>query len=101
MPGDMLEQMLGAQITMPRLAKALAKIVGRTVADKTNITGSYDITLKWRPDETQASNVPAQLTDQASSIFTAIQEQLGLRLESQKGPVEVLVVDSADRATAN
>ena len=80
----MPDDMLGAQITMPKLAKMIAKIVGRTVVDKTNITGSYDITLKWRPDEVQASNAPDQLTDQASSIFTAIQEQLGLRLESQK-----------------
>jgi uncharacterized protein (TIGR03435 family) len=97
----MPDQMLGARITMPNLAKTLSKIVGRTVIDRTALDGSYDITLTWRPDDLQSQpdSVPAPNHD--ATIFTAIQEQLGLRLESQRGPVNILVIDSVERASEN
>lgn len=60
------------------------------VVDKTALTGSYDFTLDWAPEETQDSSAP--------SLVTAIQEQLGLRLESQKAPVDVLLVDALGQA---
>lgn len=64
--------------------------LGRPVLDRTGIAGLYDFSLDWTPD------------DSTPSVFTALQEQLGLRLEAQKGPVEVLVVDSMERKpTAN
>ncbi len=91
--------MLGAKIVMPRLALALSKIVGRTVVDKTGIDGSYDITLNWKPDELLQPDQGA--TSESGSIFTALQEQLGLRLEAQRGPVDILVIDSVDKASAN
>jgi uncharacterized protein (TIGR03435 family) len=59
--------------------------LGRPVQDRTSISGLYDFMLDWMPDDT------------APSVFTALQEQLGLRLEAQKGTIEVLVVDSMER----
>jgi uncharacterized protein (TIGR03435 family) len=93
-------QMLGARNTMLGLAKTLSKIVGRTVIDKTGINGAYDITLNWKPDELLQPDQDSAANESAS-LFTAIQEQLGLRLEAQKGPVDTLVIDSVNRASAN
>jgi len=93
-------QMLGARISMPGLAKTLSRVVGRTVVDKTGIDGSYDITLNWKPDELLQPDQDSAASESAS-LFTAIQEELGLRLEAQRGPVDILVIDSADRASAN
>jgi uncharacterized protein (TIGR03435 family) len=93
-------QLLGAADTTANLAQVLAKALGRSVIDKTGLTGTFDVTLKWTPDELLQSGAgPAN--NEAGSIFTALQEQLGLRLESQRGPVSVLVIDSVDRATPN
>jgi uncharacterized protein (TIGR03435 family) len=89
-------QLLGAADTTANLAQVLAKTLGRSVIDKTGFTATFDVTLKWTPDELVES-----ADNQAGSIFTALQEQLGLRLESQKGPVSVLVIDSAERASPN
>jgi uncharacterized protein (TIGR03435 family) len=75
------------------LAEELSKIVGRDVVDKTGITGRYHLKLKWTPDNA--------LEDSGPSIFTALEEQLGLKLEPAKGPVQVLVIDHAEMPTAN
>ena len=74
-------------------ARALTMQLGQPVVDKTGVTGKYDITLSWAPD---AAAVGAG-SDASPSIFTVIHEQLGLRLEPGKGPVEVLVIDSAEK----
>jgi uncharacterized protein (TIGR03435 family) len=71
------------------LAGLLSQQLGRTVLDKTGLAGNYDFTLKWAPNGKEGS------------IFTAIQEQLGLKLESQEGPVEVLVIDHVERPSGN
>ena len=90
--------------TVAALASALSNILGRKVIDKTGLTGDYDMTLKWTPDEYQPPplkpNAPPPDPNNPS-IFTAIQEQLGLKLESSKGPVEVIVVDSVQKPTEN
>jgi uncharacterized protein (TIGR03435 family) len=89
------------------LAEELSKIVGRVVVDKTGIDGRYDLTLKWTPDEVASfrlseSDEPSSAPGLSGpSIFTAIQEQLGLKLESQKGPVEVLVIDHLEMPSEN
>jgi len=79
--------------------------LGRPVLDKTGLKGNYDFTLQWTPDENRTPTVGQQGTDDTPppgpSIFTAIQEQLGLRLEPQKGPVEVLVIDHVERPSEN
>lgn len=81
------------------LAEVLSEEVGRPVLDQTGIAGRYDLILKWAPEHgvfgaPVSSNAPP-------SIFTALQEQLGLKLESQKGPVPVLIVDQVEMPSAN
>jgi uncharacterized protein (TIGR03435 family) len=91
--GEKLISSAGAPIAT--LADMLAAVAGRSVIDKTGLEGFYEFRLEWTPDDT-----PADLAT-GPSLFTAIQEQLGLRLESAKGPVEVLVIDHAERPDAN
>jgi bla regulator protein blaR1 len=97
---------------MGGLADALSSLVGRNVLDKTGISGNYDIKLEWTPDESESpmlkgppdgKAVPAPPAPEATgpSVFTAIQEQLGLKLEAQKGPVEVTIIDHIEKATEN
>jgi bla regulator protein blaR1 len=117
------------------LARLLTMQLGRTVVDKTGLTGKYDFTLHWTPDESEggmlrgpggpgagpggapgaapapggaavASPGASSSTDNSSpdsgpTIFTAIQEQLGLKLDSSKGPVEVIVIDHVERPSEN
>jgi len=73
----------------PSLVGLLTQQLGRPVLDKTGLVGDYDFTLKWRPNGDEGS------------IFAAIQDQLGLKLESQEGPVEVLVIDHVERPSEN
>ncbi len=88
----------GQAITLGQLLGILTQNTGRTVIDKTGLTGKYDISLKWTPDETSASGSAA---DAGPSLFTAIQEQLGLRLDSQRGPVPGVVIEHIERPTEN
>jgi uncharacterized protein (TIGR03435 family) len=91
-------------ISVTQLVKVLTDFgnLGRTVVDKTGLAGTYDIHLEFAPEETIAPVEPAPTVDPAiPSIFSALQQQLGLRLESSKGPVEVLVIDSVERPSAN
>jgi uncharacterized protein (TIGR03435 family) len=75
-------------LSMTYMASVLTDLVHRTVINKTGLTGNYDLTLKWSEDVGTNST-----TDTGPSIFTALQEQLGLKLKPAKGPVETLVVD--------
>jgi uncharacterized protein (TIGR03435 family) len=92
-------------VTMPRFLASLSDVLGRVVIDKTGFRGIFDGRLEFTPDDAvAAANIgqPAPSTDSATpSIFTALQEQLGLKVESAKGPVEVLVIDHAERPAAN
>jgi uncharacterized protein (TIGR03435 family) len=81
-----------AKGSMASFAEFLTGEAGRPVLDKTGLPGSYELTLDWAPDTAPAANDAA-----LPSLFTALQEQLGLKLESTKAPVETLVVDHADR----
>jgi uncharacterized protein (TIGR03435 family) len=87
------------KITMPKLADLIAKQAGRPVTDATGLQGVFDFTLEWSPqaDLRVGTADAAPADNQGPSIFTALQEQLGLRLESGKGPVEVLVVDRMEK----
>jgi uncharacterized protein (TIGR03435 family) len=78
------------------LASLLEEVVGRTVLDKTGLTGTYDLHLKWAQELDRASDL-----DVFPSIFTAVQEQLGLKLKPDKGPVETLFVDHLERPAEN
>lgn len=83
-------------VTMASFASTLYSEVHRTVTDKTSLSGKYDLDMKWTPDDQ-----PATDTDAGPSIFTALQEQLGLKLQSAKGPVQTLVVDHIEMPSAN
>jgi uncharacterized protein (TIGR03435 family) len=88
------------------LAEELSKEVGRDVVDQTGITGRYHLKLTWATDDRsapEAGGTDPSLTasDSGPSIFTALEEQLGLRLEPAKGPVKVLVVDHVEMPSAN
>jgi uncharacterized protein (TIGR03435 family) len=84
-----------------QLANALSNFLNRTVLDQTGVTGNFDVDLTWTPDQMpQLSDVPP-IDPNGPSIFTAIQEQLGLKLESAKGPVDVLVIDHVEHPTEN
>lgn len=82
------DRIVGRAMSMQELAPALARPAGYQVVDRTGLAGAFDIDLKWTPEDDPGDG---------PSLFTAIQEQLGLRLEPGKAPVEVLVVDSAER----
>ena len=82
-----------------------ARIVDRPVVDQTDLSGKFDFTLSWRPDPLAAPGpntppLPADL-ESRSDLFTAFQEQLGLKLEATKAPVEVLVIDGVEKPTDN
>jgi len=81
-------------------------VLDRPVVDQTGITGRYDFTLNWTPDESQFRGMGLTIPpppDNATlpSLFTAIQEQVGLRLESTRAPADVLVIDKAEKPTEN
>ena len=96
---------------MPMFVQQLSQQLGRTVVDETGLTGEYDVRLEWTPEPGQGGGGPfggppppdaLPAADSAGpTIFTALQEQLGLRLESKKGPVPVLVIDSVEKPTEN
>ena len=77
------------------LVFALSDLLSRNVVDKTGLSGNYDIDLKWTPDEQQGT------PDAGPTLFTALEEQLGLKLVSAKGLVDTFVVDHAERPTEN
>lgn len=88
--------------TLPDIAKFLQRFVtDRPVVDETGISGRYDVTLRWTPDETLADHQGAGLSESYPGFFTAIQEQIGLKLEASKRPVQVLVIDHIDLPSEN
>ncbi len=103
----------GQGISIENLARLLSQQLGRTVLDETGLTGNYDFTLQWTPDDragpmSAATQGGGSRSDDAPppdssgpSIFTAIQEQLGLKLESRKIPVEMLVIDHVEPPSEN
>lgn len=77
-------------------------IVGRPVIDKTGLAGHYDFTLKFAPDRTVMSASPESAPqDLPPDLFTAMQQQLGLKLTPTKAPADVLIIDDVDRPTQN
>jgi uncharacterized protein (TIGR03435 family) len=107
----------GGKIGMEQLTGALSNILGRPVLDKTGFTGTFDVKLDFSPEGTAMAgrggfgppggppeadaSKKADADNAPASIFTVVQEQLGLKLESQKGPGSVLVIDSAEKASEN
>jgi uncharacterized protein (TIGR03435 family) len=79
--------------TMPEIASLLTGILGRVVIDKTGLDGTYDLELTWTPDQPRSADARVPDTD-GGSVFSALQEQLGLKLAGGRGTVDVLVIDS-------
>ncbi|MGB6827571.1 MAG: TIGR03435 family protein [Terracidiphilus sp.] len=95
-------------VSMDELATGLSQLSdvdGRIVVDKTGLKGRFDFKLKWTPDNPAADqagvNNEVKPDPSSPSLFTALEEQLGLKLEASKQPVDVLVIDSADLPSAN
>jgi bla regulator protein BlaR1 len=91
----------GFAAPMSLLAEDLADTLGRPVIDKTGLTGKYDWKLEWSPEATTGGTEAPLQVNAGPTIFTAMQDQLGLKLESSKGPVEVYVIDHIDRPSEN
>ena len=115
-PGQKLEcgMMIGpgrlnaGGMPMSNLATALAPQVGRIVIDKTELTGNYDFELTYAPEALGGGGAPPLVNGNpipvdpnAPNLFTALQEQLGLRLDSQRGPVDVVVIDRLEQPVAD
>jgi uncharacterized protein (TIGR03435 family) len=90
-------KMIGTNTTMANLTVYLARQLDRPVLDRTSLSGKYSFQLQWTPD---TGPCPGG-SDDSPSIFTAVQEQLGLRLETTKGPVDTLVIDHAEKPSEN
>jgi uncharacterized protein (TIGR03435 family) len=82
------------EMSISQIVFALNREVDRPVVDRTNLTGRYSFTLKWSAD-------PLASAGAAPSIFTAVQEQLGLRLEPSTEPIDAIVIDHAEPPTPN
>jgi uncharacterized protein (TIGR03435 family) len=94
--------------TIGDLVKALANLLNRAVVDKTGINGTFKVVLTFATDDSTVRFPDAPIgvespaaNDAAPNIFTAIQEQLGLKLESSRGPVEVMVIDHVEKPSEN
>jgi uncharacterized protein (TIGR03435 family) len=83
----------GTKVTLARLAEYLSGQAGRPVVDNTRLGGEYDFRVEWATEEATDTSAP--------SLFTALQEQLGLKLDATKGPVPMIVIDQAERVSAN
>jgi uncharacterized protein (TIGR03435 family) len=81
----------GTRVSMRELAVALSRLLDRSVTDHTDLAGLYDVKVDWTPDSATG--------DLGVPVFTALQEQLGLKLDSTKGPVDVLVIDHIEKPT--
>ncbi len=102
-------RLTGIGIPIANLIPMLSQVLGQTVIDKTGLAGNFDVSLSWTPDETQAMKwqlppgaaAPPAPDPAGPSIFTAVQQQLGLKLESGREQVDVLIVDSAAKPDGN
>jgi bla regulator protein blaR1 len=95
--------MAAGGVSMSQLANAISSMTNRVVLDRTGLHGGFDVDLSWTPEIPQGRlplgvELPA-IDPDGPSIFTALQEQLGLRLESTNGPVDVLVIEHAEQPT--
>jgi uncharacterized protein (TIGR03435 family) len=96
-------RMTNTKTPMARLAEFLSIQADRPVVDRTGLAGAYDFTLEWNLTDGQQSAVgtPKDADSSGPSLFTAVQEQLGLKLETAKAPIEILVIDHADKPSEN
>src|SRR5688572_2540619 len=97
-----MEQFAAMQTAILADAPSPEFATGRLVVDKTGLTGRFAFTLRWTPEQMPTATPPpgvAPIDPNGPSFFTALQEQLGLKLQSATGPVEVVVIDSVEQPT--
>ncbi len=94
-------QMDAQGLPISNLADNLSNQLHRQVLDKTGLTGNFDFSLHWAPDDLAADSTSSASETTAPSLFTAVQEQLGLRLDPTKGPVDTVVVDHIELPSEN
>ncbi len=99
--------MLGQRVPMTRIASELSPFAGRPVQDETGLAGAYDFQLTWTPDQFRSAGGKlvylngSPIDPSGPSFFTAVAEQLGLKLESKQGRIETLVIDHAESPSEN
>jgi uncharacterized protein (TIGR03435 family) len=102
-PGELREA--GNGITMHMMGSHLNQFLDRPVVDRTGLSGIFDFTLEFAPITGPGSEpgTTGSASDQPAlpSMFTALEEQLGLKLESQKGPIDVIVIDHVEKPSEN
>ena len=93
----------GPGVSVGKLAGSLSRSgLDRPIVDRTGLTGGFDLHLKWAVDAPEGATGPVASDDPSGpSIFTALKEQLGLKLESARGPVEILVIDHVEKPSEN
>ncbi len=91
-------RLTGNRASMALVASLLSRLEQQIVVDRTDLTGEFEVNLRWNPGSGGTGAASDEST--APSLFTAVQEQLGLRLEPRKGPLDIIVVDSAQRIPA-
>ncbi len=102
-------QLTATRVTMDGLAGQLANHVGRPVINKTGLSGEYDVELEWTPDPGQSGpfggpppgEAPPPVDSSGPSIFTAVQDKLGLKLEGTKAAVKMIVIDAIEKPSEN
>jgi len=96
-------QLVAKRMTMPALASILSRMTSRPVQERTGLDGAFNFTLMWTPDEFQRPDPlgRAPVNAEAPSLFSALQEQLGLKLESTRAPVDIVVIDHIERPSEN
>jgi len=96
---------MAGSFPLSQLASALSQMTQRVVVDRTGLAGNFDLDLTFTPDQTMSRGAPPPgatpppIDPNGPSIFTALQEQLGLKLESTRGPVDVIVIDHVEPPT--
>lgn len=93
-------ELVGREAVVSQLVSELSQVLGRTVVDKTGLTGRYDFQLRWTPDELQEGGVQNG-AEVWPSLFTAVKQQLGLKLSAARGPVECLVIEHIEQPSEN
>jgi uncharacterized protein (TIGR03435 family) len=98
--------LVGNAVMLSLFTRLLSQRLDRTVVDKTNLDGRFDIQLYWTPDVGEVALDPGRnslppVNSSGPSIFAAIQEQLGLILETTKGPVDLIIIDHVEQPSAD
>jgi uncharacterized protein (TIGR03435 family) len=95
----LIGRIVSNRISMVTLATVLSRFTRQTIVEMTGLTGSYEVNLEWTPENFAGVAPPAD-AEPGPSLFAAVEQQLGLKLDVRKGPVEIIVIDHADRVPA-